>query len=380
MKLIFYSLAALIALSGAPLAAQEAQGNLATRAQQIEVAAEARADGDYDRARQILVALLATSPDDPDLLRRLAMVEGGDGRMNVALDQINNAARLAPRDLDIALARAYILNWRGDFAEAQIAVAAIAARDPDYPELAGLQLALERQNNQRELRLRSFSIGSGQSDISLANGTSQTWSNQTLVGALDVSRQGTVMLALMREERSTTDTRLKARVDQRIGDGFIYLAATTVPNPDFLERWSVAAGGELVASEGMSALVDLRVAEYDSGSIVALKPGIRLGLGRDFAITGRAINIFGGGEGYRLGGSLRLDYNHEDTTSLFAIAASYPDAEADGVRQLRSVAVGFAAPVLDRVALSAASSYENREDSYRRWTGTLTLTYRFGDQ
>lgn len=364
-----------IGLVSAPLAAQEP---VVTRTEKLDIAAEARAEGDFDRARQILLPMIAAFPDDPDLLRRLAMIEAGAGRLDLAMDRIDKAVRLAPDDLDVALARAFILLWREDAKEAGRAAAAISARDPDYPELDQLKAALARQERTGNLRPRSLFIATGVSDITAANGFGQIWNNQTVGAAFDAFKDNTITLGVMREERAAIDTRVSARVDRRIADGFVYLAATAVPSPDFQERWSVGVGGELRATEGVTALADLRVADYTTGTIIALQPGMRIALDRDFALTGRAINIVGGGVGFRLGGSARLDYGRERETSLFLIAASYPDAEADGVRQLRSLAGGVRFPITDTVALAAAGSYENRDESYERSAGTLTLTYRFG--
>ena len=41
-------------------------------------------------------------------------------------------------------------------------------------------------------------------------------------------------------------------------------------------------------------------------------------------------------------------------------------------------ALGVAVPLSDRFTLSGATSYEDRENSYRRLSGTLALSYRFG--
>ncbi len=358
-----------------PLAAQDIPTEYSA---QVEAAAAARSAGEYDKAREILQSLLALSPDNVDLLRRLAMVEAADGKLDVAMQTINNAARLAPDDLDVALARAYILNWRGETAAAEATAAMISARDPNYPDLAELQASLKRKEKSQGVQLRAISVGAGLSSIKLRNGSSQTWNNQSLVVALDTSADDTVSLGAMREERNASDIRLSARFDKRIDNGFGYVAATVVPNADFQEKWSLAAGGEAAAAPGLTALGDVRVAKYETGMIVAFQPGLRVAFGPDFSVTGKAINIFGGGQSYRLGGSLRLDYGLGRQHSLFAIAASYPDVEADGVQQLRSAAVGFAVPVFERLSLSAAGSYENRANSYRRWTGSLALTHRFG--
>ena len=376
MSFVRRSLAPALALTAAPLAA--AQDTVPTRASQVEAATHARSVGKLERARDILQGLLTASPQDADLLRRLAMVEADDGRLHAALETINRAAGLAPDDLDVALARAYILYWRGDLSGSQAAVAAIVARDPDYPELATLRSALMREAAADGVRLRSVTLGGGLSSITLRNGASRTWNNQELVAAVDLSRRTTLAVGVMREDRGAIDNRLSARVDQRIANGSGYIAATLVPAPDFKEHWSLAAGGSVPMAQGVAALIDLRVAEYDTGTITAVQPGLRVALGGDFALTGQAINIFGGGGGHRLGGSLRLDYRRENQPSVFAIAASYPDAEADSVEQLRSAALGVTVPLSGPLALTSAGSYEDRANSYRRWSGNLALTYRFG--
>ncbi len=375
MRSVRHALAPLLTfLACSPLAAQES-GNLPSNS--LEMAAEARAEGDFLRARQILLSMLAVTPDDPDLLRRLAMVEAGAGRLDLAMVRIDEAASLAPDDLDVALARGFISYWRGDVAGAERAAAAISARDPNYPELNQLRAALDRKDATENFGIRSLSISSGISEITLVSGINQTWNNQSLDAAFDVSGDDSISVSIMREERSAIDTRIGGRIDYRIVDGFVYLAGASVPAPDFLERWSLGAGGEMRVQEGVAALVDLRVADYNTGTIVAFQPGLRFAVDRDFTITGRAINILGGDEGYRFGGAVRLDYGRERTTSLFLIAASYPDAEADGLRQLRSLAAGAGMPISDTVAMRIAASYEDRQDSYNRYAGTLALTYRF---
>lgn len=347
------------------------------RSDRIEGATAAGEAGDYDQAREIMQSLLRDSPEDADLLRRLAMLEAGDNNLDRALQRIDAATRLAPDDIDIALARAYILFWRGETGPAQEVVAGIEAREPAYPDLAALQDALTRDARQNVPHLRALSVASGLSDITLRNGTRRTWNSQNVVAVLDLSRSDTTSFTVNREDRGLVDYRLGARIDRRLRNGSWFVAATAVIEPDFQESRSLAGGGELIAARGVTGLLDMRVSEYDTGTIFAVQPGIRLDVARDVSITGRAINIFGGEDDYRLGSSLRIDYRPERGASLFAIAASYPDAETDDVRQLRSFAAGLAAPFNETLSITAAASYEDRDNSYRRWAGTLALTYRF---
>ena len=362
------------ALHAVPLTAQEAEES---RVDALQSAEDLQAQGSYSAARDILARLLTQTPDDPDLLRRLARLEASDGRLDIAQQRIDRAAALAPQDLDVAIARGYILFWRGEYRQADKVAQAIALRDPDYPDLAQLRSSIDDARRASGIKLRALSLGGGVSDITLQSGASRTWNTQNIVAAFDVSGKDTLALSLSREERTAVDIRGGIRLDHRISDGSVYIAGTVVKDPDFQENWSLGTGGELLVSGRIAALMDMRVADYDTGTIISLQPGIRLPLGKYFSATGRAINIFGGGESHRLGGSVRLDYQRENHPSVFALAASYPDAEAGDIRELRSVAAGVTAPISQQLSLSLAASHEDRKNSYRRWAGTLVLTYRF---
>ena len=365
------------ALTCAPVAAQQTEPS---RAAQVAAAEDARADGNFDLARRILEIVLNDSPDDPDLMRRLAMAEANGGQLAAARARIEAASVRSPDDLDIALARGYILYWSGRFDEAENVSAAISARAPDYPELAALQASIARRNDANRLKLRALTINASLSGIKLQSGASSTWSSQGIVASIDVSSKNRLILAATREARRAFDTRLSARLEHRVSGAIIYAQATAVPSPDFQENWSFAAGGEVAAQQRLTIVADGRYADFETGSVIAVQPGLRIAFTRKFSLTGKAISLFDDARAHRLGASLRLDYHPDDVHSLFAIGASYPDVEADGVQQMRSMAIGFAFPISDSIRLSSTFSHESRENSYRRWTGNLGLSFRYGAQ
>ena len=338
---------------------------------------QARDPDDVVDVRRTIIEELATSPENPDLLRRLAMLEAGAGHLDLALKHIEHAASRVPNDLDVALARAFILYWRGDIEGAQRAAASISAQDPDYPELGLLESALRRQDSPDASEPVTLYVSAGVSHIITAGNAQRTWTSQNL--AASVARRGgyTLTLSAEREDRGPIDTRIGARLDRRVDGGFLYLAATATPDPDFKDSWSVSTGGDFAVSDRFAIPLDLRVAEYAVGTIVAVQPGLRVLPYPGFALTARAINIFGGKSGHRFGGALRADYATEGELAFFLTTASYPDAENDGIRQLRSIALGTSLPLTDTVGLRFSGSYENRDQSYRRYSGVLTLTYRF---
>ena len=80
IRLVCSATLALI-LASAPIGAHAQTA----RSDHIEAATTAREAGDYDQAREILQLLLRNFPEDADLLRRLSMVEAGNGKITLAL-------------------------------------------------------------------------------------------------------------------------------------------------------------------------------------------------------------------------------------------------------------------------------------------------------
>ena len=142
----------------------------------------------------------------------------------------------------------------------------------------------------------------------------------------------------------------------------------------------MAAGGQAALAPNVNGSVDLRVADYATGTIVVVEPGVRVALTPRWSLDARAINLFGGTEDHRIGVSGRLAYEAQSGSTAFVSLATYPDAETDGVRQLRSAAIGLAWPVARTVTISAIGVHEDREDSYRRNSLTVVFARRFGPQ
>jgi YaiO family outer membrane protein len=364
-------MAAIYAAIALPALAQVSAGDR-------EAVQEAYVAGDYVRAEQLLTGLLAESPDDPDLLRRLAAVQAAKGDLRLAKATIDRAYGLAPMDLDIQLTRANILYWRGKIAEAELQAGQIAQRHPDYPGLDTLRQSLRQAKEARRLRLRSLGAGAALSDARFASGASQTWYVQRGSVSAQWDEGRSASLDIEREERLATDIHIAGRLDIADGRNRFFLSGTVTPNPDFRETWSLGGGGELGLGKHSTLLLDGRFAEYTGDDVAALGVGVRQSLSSRLQISVRSIHLFGGGDDYRFGGALRADYSHPRFADFFAIVASYPDVENDGAQQLRAVALGARRSLSDRLTLGFTSEFESRENSYERTAFSLDLRWRIG--
>ncbi|MDP3676888.1 MAG: YaiO family outer membrane beta-barrel protein [Novosphingobium sp.] len=325
-----------------------------------------------------LPPLSARQAQDSDSLRRLAVTQAASGQLDQALATIDRAADLSPHDLDIKLARANILLWNGQHSAARGQGDEVRRVAPAYPELDGFFTALGNAGNARALHLNAGSVSAGWSRATFASGAAQTWIRQeATIGMAAAPRLGLVA-GIEREKRDRIDTRIWLEAHRRIDSGHLYLRAGVTPAADFRESWSLAAGGQHTLSEDVDALLDLRVGHYRSVDVLVVQPGMRIGIGDDFSLTGRAINLLGGGRSYRLGGAINLAYSPQGQPGFFTTAASYPDTEIDGTRQLRSLAVGAIVPLGRTLTLRATGEHERRAGSYRRHALTLGMGWRFG--
>ena len=372
MKSIVSILVLISAFAPVSLSAQEN-----ARVEELEKSQRAYIDGEYHLALAIISRLMMENADDADLLRRYASIEAALGNFAAAQISIDRAKDIAPHDGDILLTRANILYWQGNYHQAQLQASELGELAPDYPGLRPLQSALRKALQADVMALRTLSLGSSLSTAKFSTGASQQWLTQYTAVSFG-SETSIVSLLVEREERLQTDTRLSGRLDIASGENWLHVSGSLTPKPDFRESWSVDAGADVAASSTYRLLVDGRFAKYSTDDVVTMGLGVRREFGRELHITVRSLHLFGGGEKYRLGAALRGDYHPNETTSSFVTLASYPDAEIDGTRTLRSVAAGVAWQPTDRVRLGASGVYEVRERSYKRSSLALDLRWTLG--
>lgn len=339
---------------------------------------EAYLAGDYGKAKSLLGNLAANNPRDPDLLRRIAAVEAAMGDLDEAQATIDRAMTLAPQDGDIQLARANILLWRKQDSEAERQADDLASARPDYPGLDQFRISLRAAQEARKLRFRKLSVGGSVSDAEFASGSRQTWYVQRGSASVGWGEGAVASLEVEREDRLLTDTRIASLIDVPIGSHRAFLSGSVTPNADFRESWSLKVGANIALGPSDWLLVDGRNAGYASGDVSAIGIGLRHSFAQNLSLTARSTHLFGGGEDYRLGGVVRADYDPANRPGLFLIAASYPDTEADGTRQLRSVAAGARFPLSSRVSLNLIGEHDSRKNSYDRTAISVDLAWNYG--
>lgn len=313
---------------------------------------------------------------DADIWRRLAAAEAAVGNLNAAEAAILLAQGIAPHDLDIRLAFANILMWRGEGIRARLQADAVRAANPAYPGLAEFDAAVfRRQAATRASGVLSISAVVGLSRVGFADGRHQTWQDGVVALALGNTARTLFEFEADAEHRAVTDIRLSARATTRTQHGAYYVGAGITPNADFRDQWRIVAGAETRMSTPLRASVDLRLAHYRTGTAASIEPGLTYTFAPGLRLTGRMIDLIDG-DGMRVGEALRGEYETADGTILFASAARYPDREAGDTRQMRSFAVGVAVNLGTRWRVRLAAADEKRAGSYHSQSLNLGVTFR----
>lgn len=333
--------------------------------------------GRFVDAEVVLTSMLIAHPDDADLLRRLSAVEAAQGHLAQANQTVDRALHIAPADHDIQLERAYILLWRGQLGKAKAQAEVVSAGDPHYPGLTDFHTALASRVRANEPRFVAASLTGGLFDVDFPGGAKATWKVQSASLSYAVTPATTLIGTEELESRAQTDVRLSGAVSQRFSGGSVYIGAAATPHGYFREKWSVFAGGEARLNARWTVIGDARYANYRTSQVGVIDPGLRYRPIPSLAITAQVINLLGGGKNYRIGGSVRVDYDIAHVASFYSTVASYPDTESDGTRQLRSVSVGAVVPISERWSIRLAGDFEKRHDSYLQRGVTLGLQWQF---
>ena len=321
----------------------------------------------------------AVSAED---LRIAARDQAAQGKMAQAQQTIEQALAIEPANLDLQIARANILLWKGEVQAAMTQADAVRSIDASYPGLADFDTAFLRQSRIQSqasvnASLLSVSAAAGLADLKFASGRAAQWENAVIAVSYG-KRNGTVVVAeLDAERREQIDVRVSARATKRMQTGSYYIAAGITPNAHFRDDWRISAGADTQLSRNLQGSLDVRLAHFDTGVFTAIEPGLTYRLAPRLSAGGRMINLFSSDGHYRAGGAVRLDYESSNDGAFFVGAARYPDTEAGVTQTLQAYSVGAALAVDRHLRIRIAAAQETRQNSYRNRSVNLGLEFRF---
>lgn len=374
---------ALLLLTGAASAAQ-AQTSVPTRAL-VDEARAAQARGEPAAALASLEHAAALEPDNAEVLRLLGVAQGQAGRTDEALRTLARAQAIAPTDSDIKLATAQVHYYRGDSDRALQMAQEVAAAAPGNADARDLLDRARRAVRERGPGTR-LDVYGGYSDFNQRARKPWLEMGAALSHRVD-ERWQALARADVADRFGKTDVFLEGGFERRIGgSSALSLSAGGTPNADFLPEWSLRGSYRTQAWQGSDRngagagilLLDARYAEYRSGSVETLSPGLEqyLAGGRLWA-TGRLIFTWDENGNRQTGWLVRGDGYATDRLRLFAGYADAPETSENVTLTTRTIFGGVIYDLDDNRTLRFDYARDDRERSYVRHAFTVGVGLRF---
>lgn len=351
----------------------------------VDEARAAQARGELPASLVSLERASALAPDNAEILRLLGVAQGQAGRTDEALATLGRAQQIAPNDADVKLSLAQIHYYRGDSERALRLAEEVLSASPTNEDARDLVGRARRAVREEGPRWRVDLYGS-YSDFN--DDARKRW----LESGISVGRRideklrvtGRVDIA---ERFDTTDVAIEGGFERRFGGNSAFnLAAGVTPGANFLPQWLVRGGVRTRAWQGNDRegagpgilTLDARYAEYRSGSVETLSPGIEqyFAGGRVWA-TGRLIFTWDENGNGQTGWLVRGDGQVADKLRLFAGYADAPETSENVTLSTRTIFGGAVIDLNDSYALRLDYARDDRENSYVRNAFTLGFGVRF---
>lgn len=349
-----------------PAAAQTAQ-------QDFEAGVAARHAGHPEEALAHLGRAAAAEPKNADIHVQIGFANLAMGQLEAAEAAFRRTLELAPVYADARLGLARVAQRRGDHAAA---LAELDLIGPGHAEAGQLRRQIDAAVARQPWRWRIDLDGSYSRIENLPD-----WQSATLLVQHRPAANTTIGVTADTTRRfDRTDVYGEARVDYRFASwGNLYVLAGGTPGADHRPKWQLGAGASGRVHDGPYATIlrlDLRQADYPTGDIQTVNPGVEQYLNGRAWITAQWINVWDSST-HSSGWLLRGDAMPTERLRLFAGAADAPDLDTGVVTRTTSLFGGLSIDVGDRYTLRLSYAHDDPEGPADRATMAIGMGYRF---
>lgn len=363
--------------------------------QQID---RAIATANYGQAMALIDSQLAATPGDPGLRMRRARVHGYVGDYDAALSDLDALRQEHPYDVDYALARGRIFARQGRDAEALDDLRQAALLAPDYEAVWKLRYSvLARQQDEPSLRERetvqfeaaarfpraswwrepatesvgrwTVLVGAGHEDL---DNDLPSWGRQFIEVGHDYDRWGRYRAGVARDERfDSSDISLLLGGEMSFGaDWFAGLDLTFVDQANFLPDFSFAAYAGRTLQKGWGVNLRYGRREYQTATVGTVTSSVEKYVG-DFRVAYALGLSHLHGESNFMNHSLTVNWYYNARSSVGINLNTGEEAESviPGVvleTDVRGVSLTGRRDISERMTLHWWLGLHDQGDFYRR--------------
>jgi YaiO family outer membrane protein len=344
-----------------------------TAEQEYQAGVAARQAGDPETALKHLGRAAQAEPENADIHLQIGLAQLATGNLDGAEAAFRRTLDLAPDYADARLGLARVAQRRGDFAAALTELDRIG---PGHAEADQLRRQVQAAKAAGPWRWRIDLDGSYSRVENVPD-----WQSAALIVQHRPGANTTIAATAETTRRfDRTDTYGEARVDYRFTPGGnVYVLVGGTLGADHRPKWQIGAGVAARLHGGPYATVlraDLRQAEYPTGDVQTVSPGVEQYIAGRAWLTAQWINVWDS-SAQSSGWLIRGDVMPTDRLRLFAGAANAPDLDEGVVIRTKSYFSGVSVDISDHVSLRASFARDNPQGSADRNTLALGLGYRW---
>ncbi|MEQ9316549.1 MAG: YaiO family outer membrane beta-barrel protein, partial [Henriciella sp.] len=347
------------ALALLPGSLLSAAGEAQTR---LERATEARLEGRFAEAEDLLEAETAEVPGNSDAWLQLGLARSAMGEFQSARTAFETTLAIAPdyTDAELGLAR---LDW---FEGNDSAALQRLDRLQQTADVTALRHQIEAGQSQPPADPWRLTLGAGRSGLS---NSLPDWTE--ISAALTRRTDGPASYTLLvdyAERFDMSDVYIEGRTDRRLNDNVTgYLAAGGTPDAIFRPKWSVSGGLSAKLSNGsgspdaLRVSTDLRFADYAAGPVQSGKLSLAKPFADDTFLLGGSLILLSDEQGEtRRGYALQGEWQAAAASRLFLTYADAPET-SDGITlDVKSTVLGWRQGLSDSVSFQANLVHETR--------------------
>ncbi|MFL6734919.1 MAG: YaiO family outer membrane beta-barrel protein [Sphingomicrobium sp.] len=333
----------------------------------------ARRAGQPQKAVDLLSRALRADPRNADIQLQIGLAELTLGQLEAAEAAFHRTLQLAPGYADARIGLSRIALRRGLH---KAALAHLYPIGSGNAEADALHRQIETAKAQAPWRWRIDLDGS---HTELDDGSE--WTSAAAVLQHRPNAATTIAVTAERTRRfGGTDVYGEARLDYRFSaSNSAYVFAGGAVEPQHRPRVQLGLGAASRLHGGRYATIvrlDLRHADYATGDVQTVTPGIEQYLAGRAWVTAQWINIWDGPT-HSSGWLVRGDALPLESVRVFVGMADAPDLDTGRVRRTRSGFAGIALDLGNQLSARLSYAVDDPERSPTRRTAALGMGYRF---
>lgn len=343
-------------------------------------------NGEYFEAEKEFLFLVNKDQDNGELWYQLGVVQRYQGKLKEDMESQKKAIKFLSNNPDIKLELARLYNWDNKFDEAEELVNEVIAQYPHYEDAKLLKKSIDSNKlNATKSPRNKWIIGGGYEKSTFSKSYQPARTTEFIDIANWVSKDTILSLYGERQERDKIDRYYRLSAGHIFNDDFnAKLSVGHTPNANFSVKWRFEVLADLRIIHNHDKIgdtwltMDVQHSQYQDVSDTVFETGLKYKINDYLNIHPKSIIVMDSAGDSIYGWSIRSDWQTPlPQLRLFGGLSDSPEYDEEKIVHTCAYFIGGSVDIISGVAVNAAYTREDRDDSYIRKIMSISLSVKF---